>query len=319
MTLPPEFEPIIIDPIVIPPPDPDPGEDDPTATIEYGDGSSSSATSQVYADRGITSMTWAQEPFRTLWATRSDGLLIGLTYDKDQAVGAWHRHPMENGAVLQVAGIPDPSTGHKQVWMIVQREINGVVKKYIEYMLPPHEPETATDTDGFIYLDSSLSYSGAPVSSVSGLAHLEGETVSVWADGARHGDRVVASASISLDGEYSTVHVGKHSSSYIQTLPTLAGSSMGRGMGKRKTVSEIKVYFYDTIGGKAGETQALAEDLNIRTSESDMGQTPNMQTGYYETSIARTYNDTGQFFIIQDRPAPMDILALVPEIDGTNY
>lgn len=319
MSLPPEFEPPIIVDITIPPPEPTPGEDDPQATIEYGDGSSSSATSQSYAPRGITSMTWAQEPFRTLWATRSDGLLIGFTYDKDQAVAAWHRHPMENGAVLQVAGIPDPSTGHKQVWMIVQREINGVVKKYIEYMLPPHEPETVTDTDDFIYLDSSLSYSGAPVSTFTGLGHLEGETVSIWADGARHGTRVVSSASITLDGEYSTVHVGLHSPSYIQTLPTLAGSSTGRGMGKRKTVSEIKVYFYNTVGGKAGETRDLAEDLNIRSSVSDIGQTPNMQTGYYETPIARTYNETGQFFVIQDQPGPMDILALVPEIDGTNY
>lgn len=311
--------PIVIDDIVIPEPPPDDGETDPDATIEFGDGSSTDATSKVYASRGITSMVWAQEPYKTLWCTRSDGLLLGFTYDRMQQVSAWHRHPMENGAVLQVTGIPDPATGHRQVWMIVQREVDGVTKKYVEYMLAPHTPTSATDTDDFIYLDSSLTYDGSPVSTINGLSHLEGETVSIWADGVRHPDRTVASGSITLDDSYSTVHVGIHSASYVQTLPSIGGAANGTAQGKKKTVSSVRVYFHNTIGGKAGLTLDEAEDLNVRSSEDDLGETPAMQHGVYQTQISRTHNKTGQFFIIQDIPGPMEILALLPEIDGTDY
>ena len=43
---------------------------------------------------GITHMAYQQEPDSIIWATRSDGTLIGLTYQRDQQVVAWHQHPV---------------------------------------------------------------------------------------------------------------------------------------------------------------------------------------------------------------------------------
>ena len=43
---------------------------------------------------GITHMAYQQEPDSIIWAVRDDGTLIGLTYQRDQQVVAWHQHPV---------------------------------------------------------------------------------------------------------------------------------------------------------------------------------------------------------------------------------
>jgi len=43
---------------------------------------------------GITHMAYQQEPDSIIWAVREDGTLIGLTYQRDQQVVAWHQHPV---------------------------------------------------------------------------------------------------------------------------------------------------------------------------------------------------------------------------------
>lgn len=313
-----EYDPEV-DSIIIPTPDPETGETDAGASVENPDGTSAAATSLKYAQVGIKSMAWAQEPFRTLWCVRSDGLLIGMTYRKDQDVVAWHRHPMNNGAVEDVAVIPDPQTGQAQVWLVVQREIGETTKRYIERMTPQHIPTSGTDTDGFIFMDASLSYSGTPVTTVGNLSHLEGQTVSIWADGTRHADKVVSSGSVALDREASTVHVGLHASSFIRSLPAAVPARNGSALGKIKTISRVRALVYQSIGGKAGMVQERLDDMNIRVNTDSMDQTPAMKTGTVDVSIERTYDREGQFYIVQDIPGPMTILALLPEIDGTDY
>ena len=43
-------------------------------------------------ESGITQMTYQQEPNQIVWGVRDDGELIGLTYQREQQVTAWHRH-----------------------------------------------------------------------------------------------------------------------------------------------------------------------------------------------------------------------------------
>jgi len=43
-------------------------------------------------DTGIIDVDWAQEPNEIYWAVRTDGTLLGMTYQREQDVIAWHRH-----------------------------------------------------------------------------------------------------------------------------------------------------------------------------------------------------------------------------------
>jgi hypothetical protein len=66
--------------------------------------------------------------------------------------------------------------------VIIKRTVNGITKRYVEYLNNVDFVET--DNTSFNYLDSALSYSGTAVSTVSGfLDHLEGQTVHILANG----------------------------------------------------------------------------------------------------------------------------------------
>lgn len=306
-------------PIVVPPQTPVPVDNDASGTVVSGDGSTDNAQSLTYALSGLVSMAWAQEPFRVIWAARSDGLLLGCTYRRDQGVLAWHRHPMTNGAVEDVAVIPDPETGKAQVWMLVQRVIDGNTVRYLEYMTPRHEPDDITDTEDYNYLDCSLTYSGSPATTISNLDHLEGQTVQIWADGTRHDDKTVSGGSITLDREASKVHVGIHSASYARVLPLEQGGGDGVHQGKMKLVNKVRLRFYETIGGKIGKTLDALDPINLRSADDNIGGTPNLVSGMVEAGMGTFYDRDGQFYIVQDFPAPMTVAALVPEVDGSDF
>lgn len=314
-----DYDILDIDPIVIPTPEPTPVDPDPAGSVVDGGGTSATAQSLQYELSGVTSIAWAQEPHRVIWAVRSDGLLIGCTYRRDQGVLAWHRHPMNNGAVEDVAVIPNPETGRAQVWMVVQRVINGETKRFIEYMTELHEPSGATDTEDYIYVDSSLTYSGSAVTTVSNLDHLEGQTVQIWADGVRHADKTVSSGSVTLDRSASKVHVGLHTSSYIRTLPAEAGAANGTAQGKMKQVARVKCRLVETVAGKSGRTLTELDELNVRRSDDSMDTTPALRSGIFESLMDASFDREGQFYIVQDIPAPMTIAALMPEFDGADY
>ena len=74
--------------------------------------------------------------------------------------------------------------------LLSQRWVNGAVRRFVECFSDFDFDETAPED--FKFLDSHLSYSGVAVSSLSGLDHLEGETVSILADGATHATKVVS-------------------------------------------------------------------------------------------------------------------------------
>jgi hypothetical protein len=103
--------------------------------------------------RNNTVEDWAyqQAPDSVLWAVRDDGVMLGLTWLKEQEVYGWHRHTTE-GYFESVATIP--GSGYDEVWLIVNRTIDGSTVRYVERMMPDLEDETYVH-DAF-YVDSGL-------------------------------------------------------------------------------------------------------------------------------------------------------------------
>lgn len=65
--------------------------------------------------------TWAEEPFKIVWAVRDDGTLLSLTYVPDQEVQAWARHDTQ-GLFKSICSVPEGNTD--AVYVIVQRHID---------------------------------------------------------------------------------------------------------------------------------------------------------------------------------------------------
>jgi hypothetical protein len=295
--------------IVVPPADPAPGEDDPSGEILLPDGTTIDATALTAAFSGVTQIAWQGRPFSCLWGRRSDGLLVSLTYDKDDDVWAFARHPMTNGAVMSLAVIPSATSDQDELWLVVQRTIGEETKHFIERMTPQIIPVDENDKSRFNYLDCSLSYSGAAANHFTGAAHLAGMTVRGWGDG-------LDIPEIAVDGsgefdlpeglEVETLHVGIHTDAVLISLPTAQLATL------RQSISKVKVRFVDTLFGKAGRAPDALEELQFRMMSDAMDDTPPLFSGDMELIVGGGFDDHGTYIIVQDTPAPQTILAVFP-------
>jgi hypothetical protein len=259
----------------------------------------------------IVATAWAKNPMSVLWVLRSDGALLSMTYRRDQGLIAWARHPID-GTVESIAVIPSPDGTTDDLWLSVARTINGGTKRYIEYLAAPFEPESATDKDEMGFVDSGLRYSGSAAATVTGLWHLEGQTVKVVAGGAVHPDCVVTSGKITLDASYANVWVGLAYTSRLRTL-RLEGGAMGTAQAKTKRPVRITVRVLNAIGGKAGPgDEATMEELVRRELDDPMDASPPMRSGDYDVFPSSDFDTAGKIAVVQDEPLPLDILAVFP-------
>ena len=266
---------------------------------------------------GLLSSDFQQEPWAIIWFVRSDGQLVGLTYERDQDVIGWHRHIIGgsygsgDAVVESVACIPTPDGTADEAWLIVKRTVDGDTVRYIEYITPYFDGEDSVDA---FYVDCGLTYDGVAADVISGLDHLEGETVSILADGATHPDRVVSGGSITLNREAEIVHIGLPYESNIETLQIEAGSADGTSLGKTKRIHRVAVRLYKTLGMKYGPSSDKLDALTFRTSADSLGNPPALFTGDKQINWNGAYETEGTMYFRQDQPLPMTILGLFPQL-----
>ena len=269
------------------------------------------------SEGGFKQLSYQQEPNQVIWCARNDGQLVGLTYQREQQVVAWHRHLFGgafgsgNAVCDSVATIPTDDSEY-QTWVIVKRTINGATKRYVEFI---HQYDfDETDDTSFNFLDSQLSYDGSAVTNISGLAHLEGQTVSVLADGATHPDKVVNSGAIVLERAASKVKVGLSYTSLLQTMRIDAGANNGTSQSKTKRIYEITARLYESIGVEIGPDLANMERIPFRSSANAMDSGINVFTGDKEIEFRGNYETDGFIFVRQTQPLPLTILSLYPKL-----
>ena len=268
-------------------------------------------------DGGVTQFAYQQEPYSVVWFVRTDGQLIGMTYERDQDVIGWHRHILGgsfgsgDAVVESVAVIPTPDGDADETWLIVKRTINGGTERYIEYITPKFDDTVTTNAH---FVDCALVYDSTPATTISGLDHLEGQTVSVLADGAVHPDCVVTSGDITLDYAASVVYAGFAYESDIKTLRIEAGASDGTAQGKTKRIHRVTARLYKTLGLKHGPSFSNLDTLPFRTSADTMGNPPDLFTGDKSFNWNGGYETEGQMCFRQDQPLPFTLLGLFPQL-----
>ena len=180
-------------------------------------------------------LEYQSAPFRQLWVRLTDGKLVTLTYVNDQDVLGWAQVDIGGTGVEveSVAVIPHPDGDQDQVWMIVKRTIDSGTKRYIEHMEKPFTPTTVY-ADAF-FVDSGLTYDGSATTTITGLDHLEGQTVRVFADGVVQADKTVSVGSISITSA-SKVQVGLGYDAKLQTMRMGQRRDAGNGSGKSSCV-----------------------------------------------------------------------------------
>ena len=159
---------------------------------------------------GIVRMDAQRQPDTRIHCVRSDGTVALAVFDRGEDVLAWMDIETD-GDVEDVVVLP--GTGAEdRVYYVVKRTINGSTVRYLE--------KWALDTEcvgGALnkQADSFITYTGAATTTITGLSHLEGESVVVWANGTDIGTTssytqtyTVSSGQIVLPAAYTNVVVG---------------------------------------------------------------------------------------------------------------
>jgi hypothetical protein len=272
----------------------------------------------IVTESGIVQMEWQQEPDNILWCVREDGQIAALTYQRSENVVSWHRHILGgsfgsgNAVVESIASISG-DLNEDELWVIVKRTVDGSTVRYIECFSDFDFDETeATD---FKFLDSHLTYSGSATTTLSGLSHLEGQTVSILADGSVHANKVVTSGSVSLDREVTKACVGLSYDSVLQTMRIEGGAAEGTSQGKTKRISKVVLRLFETVGVKVGPSLSNLEVVPFRTTSSNLSApVDTLIEGDKEIEFDDDYNSDGYIFIKQDQPLPASILAIYPTL-----
>lgn len=265
---------------------------------------------------GITDMAYQQELDSTLWCVRGDGQLATLTYQPDQDVVGWARQILGGvfgsgaAAVESVATIP--GNGQDEVWVTCKRTVNGATKRYIEYFAAPFE--TGDAQADACYSDSAVMYSGAPATALSGLDHLEGQTVSILADGAVHPKKTISGGSVTLDYAASKVIAGLGFTHTFESLKWEAGSATGTAQGQTKRIHGVTMVLLDSLGAEVGPDSGNAKPVSFRHVDDAMDSAVPLFTGEKFVEFDSDFATDTRVLIRSGDPVPFTLLAVAPLI-----
>ena len=265
---------------------------------------------------GVTDMAFQQEPFNILWCVRADGQFLGLTYQRQEEVVAWHRHILggtlnnsANPTVESIASVREGSAD--RLWMVANRTINGVDVKSIEYL----EAEfNAGDQEDSFFLDMGATYDSVPETSITGLSHLEGQTVSVLADGGVLGDKVVSGGAITLSSPASVVHVGFSFNSNVKAMPFYPPGNI-EPRGKYSRVVSADILLHETLGLQTGPDENNLDELTFRSPSDPMDSPVPLFTGIKEVFVEDSFDRQTEIYIRQSSPLPGTILGAYVELE----
>lgn len=261
---------------------------------------------------GAIDTAYQQQPFNVMWLVTAAGGLVGLTFEKDQEVIAWHKHTITGGVVESIATIPSLDGSEDQVHLSVKRTIAGNVVRYIERLTAEYYPTDNVPVTEMIYLDCAGEHVGTvPVSTISGLEYLNGQTVSVVGDGSVQDSRVVSGGSITLARPATNVVVGLPYQSLVETLNVEAGAQFGSSQGLVRRVHAITLRLFGALGFRYGLANDSMQEYNFRDTRDRMDTIPDIRSDDFQINVSGRYDIKSTVRIEQTLPYPLNILAVV--------
>ncbi len=195
----------------------------------------------------------------------------------------------------------------KQIWLYGESLVKGTITtsgSSVDLLLETAVPASLQNV--------SVSNWAVAVTTLSGLQHLSGKTVSVQTDGVVHNDLLVVDGEIALSYHTAIAHVGLGFTANIETLPlTIVNKETIRW--RKKTVPKVAVLVTESASLWAGRDAAHLDHMEGR-DVSDSYAVPEPFTGLMEVAIDGTWEDTGQVQVWQQEAAPLTILGLIPDV-----
>lgn len=267
---------------------------------------------------GIIDMVYQQQPNKTLWVVMNDGRMAGLVSNKEHNIQAWFEIET-SGRYRSVAVIPNWDEDQNQediLWSIVERTTNGVRYNVVEYT-PPYSYDKHA-----VFVDSSLKYDDTPTNNVTGLTHLEGEEVAIYADGAVIPRQTVSNGTLNFGTDYySTIIVGLPYESILTITPLEIGQLTDITQGYKSKVMGC-IFRLDRAAHKFEYSIVEKDEGEWNTEvfkvigDTVLGEIDGLFTGdTYNVKFVGSQQSSIQLRVRHTTPGPFTLLAMMITIE----
>jgi hypothetical protein len=266
----------------------------------------------LFENHDVIDWVYAEKPASAIWLVRGDGSLLCLTWDQAQQVWGWTICTTD-GLFKRACVITEQ--GEDRVYFVIEREIDGDTKLYIERMaseLWQNQPDAC-------YLDCARTFTnGIAVSEVDRLDHLEGKEVVAYVDGSvisadeAGAPLVVTDGALTLPVAGSVITVGLPFTALIETLPLAMQTGQGWSVARPQQAAKVVLRVVNTRNIEAGPNVASLFPVKQREEE-DYGDPVALHTGDFEVEMAGTSGNETIVVVRSAEPTPMHVAAILIE------
>ena len=247
----------------------------------------------------IVDLTFSKAPHQLLWCVSNTGVLLCCTYVPEQRIVSWTECKSENSNFKRVCCVSEGL--EDRLYVIVERNVNGVTKKYLEHMAPLNY-----DADNGRFLDSYLEGSFTlPQNKISGLDHLNGCSVHALVDGSHYGPFIVQNGAVDLPKKGNDIVIGLPIKAQVRTVPIEIQSPDAINNMRGANKLYIRVGKHGAIKYKDAYIDRWSD-----VKETNKVKVQGDDSVVYELPIARSFNNEFKLEIMSDDVSPLDIHSL---------
>lgn len=264
-----------------------------------------------YMQSGVVQVAWQRNPYSVVWFVLADGRLMSLTYRREKEIVAWAEHPTA-GFVESVA-VTNGDDGIDEVWISVRRTVNTLTRRHVERLdSATHRGLLASDRMRMTYLDAAKRVTlAAAATEFPGFEHLEGELVSVVADGATRPPIRVVAGRIILEEPAQSVLAGLPYRSAVRTMPIEVQMDDGTAQGRTMKVSEMALSVWRSAAGSYQDVSVGREyPVELRDATESLSDPVALKTRVCRLQVGGSFSDSVALEIATDQPEPLNLLWL---------
>lgn len=267
----------------------------------------------LFQGHSIVAMAYQQEPDSILWMVRDDGILVSLTYLREQEMLGWAHHDTYDGEHLFESVCAIPGDNSTELWFVVKRGSNRYVERMILRTL-------STDPADQFFVDCGSAYSGASIGSVSGYDRFDDLSVAVNAEGFVLDQQIVSGGEIDFDKARAKAQIGLPYKCDLETLDPALNLQDGPLQGRKYQINRAVFRFNDTIGGYVGADLDTLDSIAAYMRDESLNAA--IPTPFFSDFVASPIRSSdslrGHIAYRQLDPMPVTILSILSVIQPGN-
>jgi hypothetical protein len=267
-------------------------------------------------DARILKMVYQRYPDTRMHCVLGDGTVAMMVYEPIEQVNCWLLVETD-GDIEDVVVLPgDVGEQEDHVYYVVKRTINGSEVRYYERWAFEEDCQGGTLNK---QADAFLEYSGVSTSTITGLEHLEGETVVAWGDGLDLGTYTVSGGSITLSQAVSGAIVGLPYTARYKSTKLAYAAARGTALIFKKHLPQTGLILYNThrFGISIGDNFDYLDDLPSEAANGSFrGDDDIIDTEDLDLfTINRDWSTDSRLCLEASAPRPVTILCVVMQIE----